>query len=280
MTTQRDGVPVLRVLGTAVIVASVTAMAGANNVALTEVGSPIWQPVDFITTSGPGTSFQEFLDSLNTILAPPNHVQIPGLGIGPGDPHAGPYDQEMSDGLANSGFPDTTTFLRSQFTLTGDVVITGYMVIPRAGAPTGRTPDSADGPMIPNDLFPIVATIDIQRNGQSGWDSGQTTVPPLDGNVDAAFAGMEGHSHFPVFGGDACEFGNGFQGFEACANDLTLALGDYTRVVEIRDAAGNGWNFSQHYTIVPVPGAVYSGAVLFGLVCAVQRLRAKSRRAG
>ena len=151
------------------------------------------------------------------------------------------------------------------------------MVVPRAGAPTGRTPDSANGPMIPNSLFPIIATVDIQRNGQSGWDSGQTTVPPLDGNLDPPFNGIDGHSHFPIFGGDACEFGNGFQGFDACADDPTLALGDYARVVEIRDAAGNGYDFTQHFSVVPVPPAAGMGACLVAAIGGVRVLRMKRR---
>ena len=110
MISQRIGTRWVQVLGMTVVLASACATVRANGVALTEVGTPIWEPVDFISTSGPGTSFQAFLDALSTILAPPNHVQHPNLGIGPGAAHAGPYNQELSLGLANSGFPDTSVF--------------------------------------------------------------------------------------------------------------------------------------------------------------------------
>ncbi|MAE68181.1 MAG: hypothetical protein CMJ18_28355 [Phycisphaeraceae bacterium] len=243
-----------------------------------EVGSPSWQPVDFHTTSGPGTSFEAFLDTIHLPLPEPNHRLHPDLGVGPGDPHDPLYDQELGQGLANSVLVETTTFTPDQFTLTNDVVVTMFMVVPRGGAPIGSSPDFASGPIIPNSLFPIVADVTIERADATGepflpFDSGQSVVPPLDGSIDPPLS-VDGHSHFPLFGGDALEFGPAG----------TNPVGVYRRTWNVRDQQGHGWDIVTAYEVVPEPAAVcFSGFGALSLLCRRRRggiPTARSRRTG
>ena len=216
-----------------------------------EVGDPSWEPVDFHTTSGPGTSFEAFLDTIHLPLPEPNHRLHPELGVGPGDPHDPLYDQELGDGLANSVLVESTTFTPDQFTLTNDVVVTMFMVVPRGGAAIGSSPDFASGPIIPNSQFPIVADVTIERADAAGepflpFDTGQSVVPPLDSSIDPPFS-VDGHSHFPLFGGDALEFGPAG----------TNPVGVYRRTWNIRDQLGNGWNIVTSYEVVPEPTTIW-----------------------
>jgi hypothetical protein len=129
------------------------------------------------------------------------------------------------------------------------------MLVPRANAPNGPSPDFASGPVIPNDLFPLTVTIDVFRNGVLFEDQGVLAIPSLstigvatdiNGNT-VDFTGLN-WSHLPVLGWTDLTFGP----------PGTDPVGDYTIVGSLRDAGGNGWDFSLPFRVdaVPEPSAV------------------------
>ena len=83
-----------------------TALLGAHASAAvlsTPVGTPAWQPLDFhlyTAPVGPAPNFPDYFQSLLNVLPEPNHRAHPDLGVGPGDPHAGPYTNEIATGVA------------------------------------------------------------------------------------------------------------------------------------------------------------------------------------
>src|SRR5262249_50822185 len=157
---------------------------------------------------------------------PPNHAVHPDLGIGPGAPHDGPYDHEIGDSFVQQGWQDAATFSRTE-AARPNAIYDSWMVVPSDDAPTGRSPDSDNGPMIPNALFPIHAAFQCFVNGEPMSNvEVDTDIPPLDENLDPPFD-VDGHSHFPMFFA------------------LTLGFATPNGVFEWRgsmvDATGAGW---------------------------------------
>jgi hypothetical protein len=213
---------------------------------ITPVGDPIWRPVDFHLFTAPigtaATGFAEFGELIQALLPPPEHIPIPPLfGVGPGAPHAPPYDQELAEGVAANGLVDRHSFPASAFsTETGNGVYLVTMIVPEPGV-TGRSPDFASGPIVPNSLFPLSVDGIATRNGET-FDPilvQGLEIPPLDESVAPQFAGVEGHSHIPLFIADNQFFGP--------AN--TPPEGRYRYEIAMRDQVGNGWDITAQFVV-------------------------------
>jgi len=211
------------------------------------VGEPIWRPVDFHLFAAPIGSFDngfaEFFALGGQLLPPPNHIVIPPGVVLPGAAHAPPYDGELAQGVAANGFVDRHSFPASAFSAESrNGIYLVWMLVPDPGV-TGRSPDFASGPIIPNSLFPIIINGIATRNGET-FDPvfvADLQVPPLDQNTAPQFAGMEGYSHLPVFTADAQVFGID------PAN--TPPEGRYQYEITIRDLAGNGWDIVAQFVV-------------------------------
>jgi hypothetical protein len=211
-------------------------------VRLERVGEPIWRPVDFHVFSAPigtpETGFEEFVTTALSLLPPPNHRLHPQLLVGPGDPHAAPYDKELAQGVAALGFEERRVFGASEFTGVNGIYLV-WMVVPDPGT-TGSSPDFASGPIIPNTLFPITITGVSTRNNEL-FDAAlaNSTVPALnDPSLTPPFD-VEGHSHFPFFIAEATIFGPGDVG----------PAGNYKYTISMTDQEGNGWTIHAHYVV-------------------------------
>jgi hypothetical protein len=211
------------------------------------VGDPIWRPVDFHLFTAPiGTfesGFAEFVALTEQLLPPPNHIPLlPVFGVGPGTPHDPPYDRELAEGVDANGLQDRHSFPASAFSAElGNGVYLVWMLVPDPGV-TGRSPDFSSGPIIPNSLFPIVVSGIATRNGQpfDPFLVPGLVVPPLDERVAPQFAGMEGHSHLPIFIADN-------QAFAIDPN--TPLTGRYRYELTMRDQAGNGWDITAQFIV-------------------------------
>jgi hypothetical protein len=229
----------------AIGVVSVPVTIGAppptQGVRLTAIGQPNWKPVDFHLFSAPiGTTssgYVEFGDTLFALLPPPDHVFNPVLFVGPGAPHAPPYDAELGDGVAALGFHEGVRFAVSEFS-DGAGIYLVFMAVPDPGT-VGSSPDYTAGPIIPNSLFPISFSATNERNGKPFSVVAAGSVAPLD--AAAGFPGIDGHSHFPMFFADNADFG---------PPDGKLR-GSYRLQVTMLDQAGNGWYIEAHFAIAP-----------------------------
>jgi hypothetical protein len=100
---------------------------------VTTVGTPTFTPVDFHLFAAPiGTAasgYAEFIQTQQAILPAPDHVLNPILGIGPGAPHSGPYDQEIGQGVSANGYLQSSTFTTSQYS-NGSGVFLAFMLLP------------------------------------------------------------------------------------------------------------------------------------------------------
>lgn len=252
----------LLIAGLVVSAPSVT----AATIRLTEVGTPTWTPVDFHIFTAPvgtaATGYVEIDQPLASLLPLPEHASHPDLGIGPGTPHNPPYDQELANGVGNAGLVDQSVFLPSEFS-NGMGVYVVFMVVPRAGAPTGSSPDFASGPIIPNSLFPMQSSAETHRNGALFSAPFGFTVPPLDA-INPPFP-VEGHSHFPLFF---------IENFDSALQPQLGPAGNYELMVTLTDTAGNGWQATVPYQVVPEPQtAVTLGLGLLACVVGARRYR-------
>jgi hypothetical protein len=210
------------------------------------VGDPIWRPVDFhLFTAAIGSfesEFAEFTALIEALLPPPNHIPLPPVfGVGPGAPHDPPYDRELAEGVDANGLDDRHSFPASAFSAESENgVYLVWMTVPDPGV-TGRSPDFASGPIIPNALFPLVVSSIATRNGQP-FDPflGELEVPALDESVAPQFAGVEGHSHLPIFTATSQTF---------AIDPGTPPEGRYRYEITMRDQAGNGWDITTQFIV-------------------------------
>lgn len=214
----------------------------AQGVRTTPIGHPTWRPVDFHLFSAPmgtlASGYAEFGETALSLLPEPNHVLYPGLLVGPGAPHAGPYDSELATGVATQGFHEGVRFSTSEFS-NGEGVFIVWMTVPAPGT-TGSSPDFASGPIIPNSLFPIHVEGTTTHNGQM-FDPYLTAfdVPALV-DVDPPFD-VDGASHFPIFIADNADFG-------PVGGKLR---GSYIYQLTMIDSSGNGWRIDAHFAVAP-----------------------------
>lgn len=202
-----------------------------------KIKNPTWQPVDFHRFSADvGEAYSHSLRPTEELLPPPGHVPSEVFGIGPGAAHPGPYDTELTEGMRAQGFVEQSTFTQEEVTLPLSAFAI-WMIVPTSAAPSGSSPDSPSGPIIPNTLFPLHVDFQAYFDGVAvDGDHGEFDVPPLDAALDPPFD-VDGHSHFPIV-------------FIEDLASLPGTTGTHEWRGTMIDAAGNGWELSTSFKIV------------------------------
>lgn len=207
-------------------------------VSATRIGDPTWAPAGFEQFSAPiGTAasdYTEFGETTLGLLPEPNHRPHPQLGVGPGDPHKGPYHRELAEGVAAAAYHERGPFALSEFS-NGNGVWLVWMTVPRPGT-DGSSPDFSSGRIIGNELFPITVTGFSTLRGEQFSVLTDFEIPALD-EIDPAFA-VDGHSHIPVFIADNVDFGTGVD-----------PRGRYTWHLQMLDQTGAGWQIEASFTV-------------------------------
>ena len=193
-------------------------------IGLTQVGAPIWRPVDFQLFSAPGYTDEddERTRAMLRPLDPPGETYT--------TPHGPPYDSELSTNMAAAGFVSRSVFPREAIMGNPNVIFHGLMLVPDPGV-TGSSRDLASGPVIPNSLFPLTGHLEVWKDGALIWDPGDG---PLE--VRPTDQPYEGSSHRLAF---ASYWNRG-------ANNL----GDFEFRSSFRDSQGNGWDFVTPFQVV------------------------------
>lgn len=157
--------------------------------------------------------------------------QTGGHDLIPGQPHQGPYDDEMGLAVKQKGYENRSAFLRIEATYPKGLVLIGAFV-PRAGSPSGSSPDFADGPIIPNSVFPIKGghAITLDEKNVFSLSYGKLALDHLP-----TPRSEDGWSH--LFDLTYIQFGG------------NSASGDYRWTVTATDKTGAGWQVTLGFTI-------------------------------
>lgn len=234
------------IFGIAVVaMTAIVAPVAQGAVVVTTVGAPTFIPTDFNLFAAPigtaATGYGEYLETAEAILPPPDHVFNPIVLIGPGAPHAGPYDHEIGQGVAANGFVESTTFPVADYS-NGVGVWLAFMVVPGPGSPTGSSPDFTSGAIIPNATFPVTLAGDTYTNGVLNDTTAAAQVPAVDQIGVPAFTGLDGYSHVPFFFLDNFDFAT------------QQIPGVYEYRLSLLDAAGNGYDIDASFEVgIPEP---------------------------
>jgi hypothetical protein len=186
---------------------------------LTEIGSPIWRPVDFELFSAPIEPDEAFLATVDAVLGTTYTA------------HAPPYDHELSNNVAVAGFVSRSIFPREAITADPNGIFFPILLLPDPGI-IGESRDFASGPIIPNSLFPMTSRAEVWQNDQFQivLDGGSPLpVRPED-------APFEGTSH-------RIRIGNMW-------NRGSDPLGNYEIRWSLRDTQGNGWDMAFPFQVV------------------------------
>jgi hypothetical protein len=227
--------------------------ARAGEVTVTTVGNPTFQAVDFHLLSAPiGTAasgYAEFQQTGLVVLPPPYYKLDPAIGITPDQPHPGvDFTTDLQQGVQAAGFVDKSAFITPEFS-NGMGVFLMYMLVPGPGAPVGSSLDYASGPIIPNSIYPISQAFSTYfSDGTLADSSGSFSVNVLHPSLD-------GESHTPFFVADSFDFMTADRGIAH----------EFEYRIELRDAAGNGYDIKASFTVVPEPGSFLLLAL--GLAC-------------
>ncbi|HMF39206.1 MAG TPA: hypothetical protein VKQ32_00865 [Polyangia bacterium] len=139
-------------------------------------------------------------------------------------PHAPPYDTELADGLAQTGYQDTGCVPASAFVAPSGVLISG-MLIPSANAVNGTSFEvPTAGPVIPGGS--LVFDADLIRNGvviDPYFDSTYPDVATIYGDST-----LTGFRHIIVNFGENTDFSAG----------ATLSAGNYDFRIKISGPGG------------------------------------------
>jgi hypothetical protein len=205
------------------VVASAALNAGqsaaqAPTMELTQVGSPIWRPVDFELFSAPAATEEQQSATLAAIR---------------GDTytdHPPPYDHELSANVAAAGFVSRSVFPREALDHNPNSIVYPILVLPDPGI-IGESRDFASGPIIPNSLFPFTSSEELWQDGEFSFSlfSGVMNVRPED-------APFEGTSHRMRI-----------RGLWKTGPDV---FGSYEIRYTLIDAEGNGWNMVFPFKVV------------------------------
>jgi hypothetical protein len=196
-------------------------------VALTQIGSPIWRPVDFqlfTAPANPGEVFQATVDALLP-LEPPQDATTYST------PHAPPYDTELSTNAAAAGFVNASVFPREALATDPNELFFGFMLVPAPGV-IGSSRDFESGPVIPASLFPFNVSAEVWRNGALSVELFDDPLPLRP--TDQPFGGASHRSQGSTY-------------FNRGANNL----GNYEFRWSLRDTEGHGWDILAPFQVVP-----------------------------
>jgi hypothetical protein len=195
-------------------------------VTLTQVGSPIWRPVDFQLFSAPGYEEEDFRSTVDALepLHPPADATTYTT------PHDPPYDAELSTNAAAAGFVNRSVFLREALAGNPNVMFSAFMLVPDPGI-TGSSRDFASGPVIPSSLFPIAESAETWKDGALNFDHGDGPlhIRPTDQPYDGISHRVRGLSYWNRGGN---------------------TLGNWEFRWSLRDAQDNGWDIVAPFQIV------------------------------
>ncbi len=162
----------------------------------------------------------------------PNHRYSHDLrAVTPGDPHGGPYDTELVDGVLACGYANTNRHSPLDMT-NGMGVFFGLMVVPKEGvARVGSSPDGAGITILSNDeRLPINMFGKLSQSDTIYADT-NSGVPTMN----AMSLLQDGVTHGPIVAWTNLDF----------FPPGTVAEGEFVWTADVLDKTGSGYSIEQ-----------------------------------
>ncbi|HEX2875891.1 MAG TPA: hypothetical protein VHP33_31790 [Polyangiaceae bacterium] len=214
--------------------------AGCEGCKRRPIGDPPWEITQALPVVGDvgalETGPDSYFDWVSKFFGS-THVYSPTeRAFLPGEPHDGPYGSELALLAEAAKLAPTQQLTEAQFSPPSGLVLL-VMIGPGAAAPSGSSPDFDNGPILPNELFPISATGGVYRQGQPyDLDFGDRILgyDALSKPID-----VEGASHFFLSFGENASFG---------PTDAPLS-GAYEFSLRATDRYGTGWELTVPFAV-------------------------------
>ena len=213
----------------------------------TKIGDPVFEIVGHATVSAPGQG-PDFWNNLNDIFGPSNLV-VEGVGIIPIEPVNIPIDEHVRREVAASGRVNTDVFAVEE--IFWDHSWTRLLSLsPTSTAPIGASPQNSNGPIIPNDIYPLKESFKLYEDGVRVWTSTPRTVSSLGS------AGSQTLDDGTQIDFTELSFGDYIRGSRWSAgrgHSLNSLVASYEHRGNITDRNGNGWEYIQTIETVRHP---------------------------
>ena len=165
------------------------------------------------------------------------------------DPIGIPLEQSIREAMAENEIIQTDAFVVDDAFWTRSAL--HFLVLtPNDSAPHGSSPTQVDGPVIPNDIFPLV----VRRHGLrlDGATVGNASTGTIR-SLESYGAGTHHGEEYDLTGMNFSEIVLPRRTSAGYAHSRQGLAGEYERRYEIRDKNGDGWNIFETFTAVAHP---------------------------
>ena len=208
---------------------------GCVDCLMSSVNAPTWQPVDAVIFAAGIAVDDDYLPTVETILAP-NHVRDTALRVfGPGHRHLPPYDGELFQLALLQKYQPQQQYVLPTLLSPSSSLVFMITLAARPDGPSGRSADFELGPVIPNVRFPMR----VQAHMRVGAQLLEHSI--LDPIFDATIPGYDAFSP-PISGDGPSHFVLAFRTNSGFATDRAIGAGSYYLDVAITDATGAAWD--------------------------------------
>ena len=236
--------------------------ASFGGVQYEKIGDPVFEIVGHVSgsTAVPRSlvlSQPTWERTLDDIFGPEYLVKTaPNTGSAPAiptivEPLDMPVDEHVRRSVAASGMINTDVFsVREMF---WDRSRLGLLILsPTGAAPDGASPQDANGPVIPNDLFPLRShrNHELHQNGSIVDRFSSSPIPALESRGLLTDADGIQHDFTDLNYGDLI-IPNTLSAGRAHSIDSLVA--DYEQRYSVLDKNGNGWRITESFTTVRSP---------------------------
>ena len=225
-----------------------------------KIGDPAFEIADQITFSTPfRATSRARTELLFKDLLGPSYLADSGtdwsidrfIDVSILEPLGTATDQHLRERVAASGFINTDAFSVEEIFWDGGSRIDFLVLSPTDNAPSGASPQSPDGPVISNDIFPLTQTGNqLYQHGVQVYSGHTKTIESLDsygavtdeGGYETDFTGLN-YGDLIIPGARGAGRGH----------SLSSLVGTYEAQSSITDKNGNGWRIIESYEAVRHP---------------------------
>ena len=238
--------PTNRTVGTAthlallVLLLTTTSNAHAE-ITITKIGDPVFEISGHAAVASP-VRLSNFWNDLNEVFGPSDLV-VERVGVVPLEPVNTSIVEDVRRDVAASGRVNTDVFAVEEI-FWDQSWISLLSLSPTSTAETGASLQSSNGPVIPNDIYPLRSKVKLFKNGAQVANSNPITRSSL-GSVGTQTLDNGTEIDFTELNFGEYVFPHGWSAGRG--HSLNSLVGSYEHRTTLTDRNGNGWEY-----VVPI----------------------------